>query len=73
MNFTLFISLINNLFVEIKWLKEFTRCRNIKKKKSKGYMRSKIIPDLLGNVFAKAKCLEVLSDPKFFLCVVYLL
>jgi hypothetical protein len=32
-------------------------------------MRSKIIPDLLGNVFAKAKCLEVLSDPKFFLFV----
>ena len=32
MNFTLFISLINKLFAEIKWLKEFTRCRNIKKK-----------------------------------------
>ena len=34
MNFTLFISLINKLFVEIKWLKKFTRCRNIKKKNS---------------------------------------
>jgi len=34
MNFTFFLTLINKLFVEIKWLKEFTRCRNIKKKKN---------------------------------------
>jgi len=24
---------LTKVFVEIKWLKEFTRCRNIKKKK----------------------------------------